>query len=188
MQFFPSYETTFLCDCSLQEATKRIAEAAACEANEMKIVNASYCAGTQRIVLHAKWFELRHLTTLVSTLEIKETEQRSMVSAIFSERKYTKVCLLVSLSIFMLCWVSYLSFYLAHEITVIWPLFGSVLALLYGWWIYWNSFELYASKLLRILHPALTLEFVKQLPALNRCRFFRLPVDKPQNSWYNNKN
>ena len=169
MKLFPSYETTFLCDCTLQEATERIAEAAACSANKLKIKKACYCAGIQKIILHAKWYECHHLTTLVSTLEIKETEQGSMVSAIFSERKYKKVFLLVSLSIFMLCWVSNLASYLAHEITVIWPLFGSVLALLYGWWLSWNSFELYASKLLRILHPALTLEFVKQLPALNGC-------------------
>lgn len=169
MKLFPSYETAFPCDCSLQEATKRIAEAAACSADKLKIKKACYYAGIQKIILHAKWYEMRHLIALVSTLEIKETEQGSVVSATFSERKYTKFFLLVSLSFFMLGWVSYLAFYLAHEITEIWPLFGSVLALLYGWWISWHWFELDASKLLLILYPALTPEFVKQLPALNRC-------------------
>lgn len=171
MQLFPSYETTFLCDCTLQEATERIAEAAACKANEMKIGNASYCAGTQRIVLHSKLYSgvYRNSFSPDSTLEIKEAERGSSVSVTFSLPRLVKILILVYCAVALLFGMILLAVTLLlggaltgpHCIPFILAAFCYVLSRV--------GLRCSVRKPLEILHYSLTGEFAKRLPSVHRC-------------------
>ena len=149
MRLFPSYETTFSCDCSLQEATERIAKAAAWKTNELKIKKACYCAGTQKFILH---FDpgYRNSFVPVISLEIKETEQGVSVSAIFSLHKIVEIGTLI------LC-----AFAL---------LFGAIgLFAAFSYVSSWVGLRFSVKRPLEALHYALTGEFAKHLPSVHLC-------------------
>ena len=171
MKLFPSYETTFPCDCSLQEATERIAEAAACEANMLKIKSANYIAGTQKIVLHAKWdsWVYRNPVVPVATLEIKETERGSMVSVNFALRRYIKIFLIVFCAYAMLLGVTMIAICLFARVPPPWPVFLPFVAPLPAYVILCLSMRFCVRRTLEILHYSLTLEFAKRLPSVHLC-------------------
>lgn len=167
---FPSYETSFLCDCTLQEATERIAKAAASEANDLTVKKACY-DGKQKIVLYSgMWLGFyTNCFAPVASLEIKKAEQGVSVSVNFSLRKPIKLITFAYCALTFLLGVIALAANLLSEQTLTLLYCIPFVAAVFGYVLGWGGLYFSAGRMLEVLHYSLTLEFAKRLPALHSC-------------------
>ena len=171
MKLFPSYETAFSCDCTLQEATERIAKATACEANGFKLKSASYNAGTQKIVLYSKPYSVffRNSFAPVATLELKKTERGSSAHVTFSLRKHIKAFVLAFCACAILLGLAMFAVCLFRGRAPVWPVFLPFLALPLAYVFMYLGLRFSIKRMLEVLHYALTGEVAKRLPLVHRC-------------------
>lgn len=85
---FPCYATSFLCVCTVQEATKRISETVACQHNNLKVIDAYY-TGVQKIVLSARTGGYVYYNSFmpIVNIEMREVDGKTQVSVFLSCRK-----------------------------------------------------------------------------------------------------
>lgn len=88
---FPRYETSFVWECTLQEATEKIFKAIKWKSNNLKLIKASY-SGVQKIVLSAGTGSFLYYNSFlpITTIEIREENEVSHVSMQFELKKIIK--------------------------------------------------------------------------------------------------
>ena len=128
---FPCYNTSFICDCTLQEATERIFKAVNWESNNLKLLNATY-SGVQKIIISASTGSILYHNSFlpITTVEIREENEASRISMRFELKKSVKVFMViycVILALFEIAMsVEFLSDLLAINsalnISSLWPL------------------------------------------------------------------
>lgn len=171
MKLFPSYETTFLCDCSLQEATGRIAKAAAFPANKLKIKKFRYKDGAQEIVLYSGMYEGFYHNSFapIASLKIKEAAQGAEVSATFSLRKPVKIFSCIYCALALLLGVIVLAATLFDGRILIWAHCIPFALAAFGYVLVRAGTRFSVAWLLKELHYSLTLDFAKHLPSVHLC-------------------
>lgn len=93
---FPSFSTSFTCDCTLQEAIERIMKAVNQESNNMKLVNSSY-SGVQKIVISTSTGSILYRNSFlpITTIEIKEENNVLRISMLFELRKSIRILIAI---------------------------------------------------------------------------------------------
>jgi len=85
---FPSYTTSFLCNCTTQEAMERISKAVACQGNYLDLVKAYYI-GVQKIRLDAHTGSYLYCNSFMPTIDIEilDQQEKTQICAIFQLKK-----------------------------------------------------------------------------------------------------
>ncbi len=102
---FPSYKTTFTCDCTLGEATKKIQDCVAQNHKEMKIKKAEY-DGVQRFVIETSTGSLFYRNSALPKIKIslKPIGDKTEVTMLFELKRDIKIMssFFIVLALFMI--------------------------------------------------------------------------------------
>lgn len=89
---FPSYQTTFTCDCTMQEAIERILSCVSQDSWGTKLID-SYYDGSQNIIFESRFgvVSRRNVTLPIVNVKITPVGEKSEVSIIFEYKYLTKL-------------------------------------------------------------------------------------------------
>ena len=106
---FPSYKTTFTCDCTMQEAITRIQDYVEQNPWEIKMTDSFY-DGLQNIVVESKFGEIsqRNISLPVVKIKLKTLGEKTQFYIEFEFKYITKFYTVVSLSATLLFFLFYL--------------------------------------------------------------------------------
>ena len=115
---FPSYQTTFTCDCTMQEAITRIQDYVEQNPWEIKMTDSFY-DGLQNIVVESKFGEIsqRNISLPVVKIELKTLGEKTQFYIEFEFKYITKFYTVVSLSATLLFFLFYLVFSFINHIS-----------------------------------------------------------------------
>ena len=106
---FPSYKTTFTCDCTMQEAITRIQDYVEQNPWEIKMIDSFY-DGLQNIVVESKFGEIsqRNISLPVVKIKLKTVGEKTQFYIEFEFKYITKFYTVVYLSATLLFFLFYL--------------------------------------------------------------------------------
>ena len=89
---FPCYTTSFPCDYTVQEVTRRISATAVCQHNDIEVVEADH-ADAQKVVLtaHTGGCVYHNSFMPMVTIKMMEVDGKAQVSMFFELQKSTKI-------------------------------------------------------------------------------------------------
>ncbi|MGN0517300.1 MAG: hypothetical protein ACI4II_01085 [Acutalibacteraceae bacterium] len=90
------YATSFKCNSTVEEATKRIFEAALCEDNNLEVVRACY-DGAQKITLNSSTGSYIYHNSFmpIVNIDIEESDGVSLIHILFELKQRTKMFMML---------------------------------------------------------------------------------------------
>lgn len=166
---FPCYASSFLCVCTMQDATKRIYEAAACQHNNLKIIKA-YDTSIHKIVISDSTGSYIYYNSFkpIVNIGLKDVDGKTQVSVLFELQKSIKVLMTLFSILALLFEITLLVLWIMNQLStpVLLCLPLGLMILSYTL----SAVGLYFSSkgVLRILFMALTYEDAKYMPPIHK--------------------
>lgn len=168
---FPSYVTSFLCNCTMQEAMERILEAVACQGNNLNIIKV-YFMGVQKIILssHTGSYLYHNSFMPIIDIEIVDVHGKTQVYALFGLKKSTKVVMMIFYVFVFLFEISLLVHQMTHQLTIFPQLFYPLGIILLSYTFSIAGLFFSSKGVLGILYAALTREDTKNIPSIHKSK------------------
>lgn len=171
---FPCYTTSFTCACTVQEATKRISETVACQANNLNVIGAYY-TGIQKIVLSVRTGEYLYYNSFmpIVNVELRRVDSKTQVFIFFELRKGTRILMTLFSMLALLFEITLLVHWIMGQLSTLallcFPLGMMILSYTLS-----NVGLYFTSKgVLRILFEALACEDTKYTPSIHKSKYIK---------------
>lgn len=168
---FPCYATSFSCVCTVQEATKRIAETVACQHNNLKVIEAYY-TGVQKIVLSASTDGYVYYNSFMPTanIEMRELDGRTQVSILFELKKSTKVLMTLLSALALLFEITLLVLWIMNQLAIFALLCFPLGMLILSYALSTVGLFFSSKGVLRILFVSLSRGDAKYIPSIHKVK------------------